>query len=247
MKILLAPSKSRNYNISSCYQSELTAPIFETEANYIASRMQEISKEQLSVIMKIKKNLLEQTFDEYGEFDISKKHAAIESYTGTVFKELNLFDYNKEQLEYLSEKVRILSALYGVLRPFDGIKYYRLDMNMKVLDSSSYKFWKDKINQKSISGKNAESETIINLSSSEFTKMLSCSYINVDFREEVAEDSYKTVGVYAKKARGKMVNYMILNKIESVAEIIKFNLDGYSYNEMLSSEKNIVFTRKPII
>lgn len=241
MKIILAPSKTRNYNINSDGRRETTIPIYEQEADQIVSKIRNYSREHISKIMKIKNDILHRTFEEYKEFDSAEKHYAIYSYTGTVYKEIELENYNEVQLDYLEANVRILSALYGILRPFDGLRYYRLDMTMKVLDTSTYKFWKDKISRDVIV--DDPDEIIVNLSSKEFSKMISGQYINIEFKEQIEENKYKSVAVYSKKARGMMANYMVLNCINSISELKKFSLEGYKFNSALSDVSNIVFTR----
>lgn len=237
MKILLAPSKTRNYNIKKS-KKKLTEPKFIIEAEYLSSQITKYSKSELSKIMKIKDQLLDRTYDEYQCFNNAVIHSAISSYTGTVFKELEIDIYNLEQKKYLENHLRILSAMYGVLKPYDGVKYYRLDMNMKVLDISSYKYWKEKIDNVTL-----EDELIINLSSTEFSKMLNCTFINVEFKEKISNNIYKNIGVYSKMARGKMANYIIKNQIETLQEVLEFDLDRYLYNSEISTETNIVFTR----
>lgn len=243
MKIILSPSKTRNIKFDNLIRKDTTIPLFKEEADYIANQIKEIDIEDLGRIMKIKKDLLNNTFKNYLNFENSEELPAIHSYSGIVFNEIQLDELNNEQVNYLVSNLRILSALYGVLRPFDDIKNYRLDMNTKVLDITNYQFWKEKINEESI-GLDVESkELVLNLSSEEFSKMLPFKYVKVDFKEKSEDDSYKIVGIYAKKARGKMVNYLVLNRIETLEEVRKFNVDGYAYNKELSNDSNIVFTR----
>jgi len=243
MKIILSPSKTRNIKFDNLIRKDTTIPLFKEEADYIANQIKEIDIEDLGRIMKIKKDLLNNTFKNYLKFENLEELPAIHSYSGIVFNEIQLDELNNEQVNYLASNLRILSALYGVLRPFDGIKSYRLDMNTKVLDITNYQFWKEKINEESI-GLDVESkELVLNLSSEEFSKMLPFKYIKVDFKEKSEDDSYKIVGIYAKKARGKMVNYLVINRIEDLKGVKRFNADGYEYNKELSTDTNIVFTR----
>lgn len=237
MKILLAPSKTRNYK-TCLIEKALTEPIFKQEADFLFAEIKKYSKEEIAKIMKIKNPLLDQTFEEYQMFEVATQHPAIYSYTGMVFKELEVMTYDDDQQRYLESNLRILSAMYGVLKPYDGVKYYRLDMKMKVLEMSSYKFWKNKINAKIL-----EDELIVNLSSTEFSKMVDCPIVNIEFKEKISQNTYKNVGVYSKMARGKMANYMIKNQIESLEGIFEFDLVGYAYNKLLSTDQNIVFTR----
>ncbi len=243
MKIILSPSKTRNIKFDNLIRKDTTIPLFKEEADYIANQIKEIDIEDLGRIMKIKKDLLNNTFKNYLNFENLEELPAIHSYSGIVFNEIQLDELNNEQVNYLASNLRILSALYGVLRPFDGIKSYRLDMNTKVLDITNYQFWKEKINEESIGLDVGSKELVLNLSSGEFSKMLSFKYIKVDFKEKSEDDFYKIVGIYAKKARGKMVNYLVINRIEDLKGVKRFNADGYEYNKELSTDTNIVFTR----
>ncbi len=192
--------------------------------------------------MNIKGKLLDKTFDEYLNFNNSETVSAICSYTGTVFKELDIKNYGDYALDYLKENVRILSALYGILKPFDRIKIARLDMKMKVLNISNYKFWNKKIDL-FLKEELKKDEIIINLSSNEFKKMVGINFIDIEFKE-CKDNSCKTVGIYSKKARGILMNYMIINNVTTFSEIKEFNLEGYKYREDLSNDKKIIFTRK---
>ena len=243
MKIILSPSKTRNVEFDNLIKKDSTMPLFIKEADYIVNQIKEIDIDDLGRIMKIKKDLLDSTFENYSNFDNLEEIPAIHSYSGTVFNEIQLDIFNIEQVNYLDSNLRILSALYGVLRPFDGIKNYRLDMNTKVMDITNYQFWKEKINEESIGLDVGSKELVLNLSSGEFSKMLFFKYVKVDFKEKSKDNSYKTVGIYAKKARGKMVNYLVLNRIETLEEVKKFNVDGYAYDKELSNDSNMVFAR----
>lgn len=243
MKIILAPSKTRNSNFENLIDYKFTTPAFIDDANFIANIINKKSPEELSVIMKIKKDLLNNTYANYINFDDLESFPAIHSYSGTVFNEIEIDKYNSNQVEYLASNVRILSALYGVLRPFDKIKNYRLDMNTKVLENSNYQYWKNRIDKKSLGVNKRDDELVINLASSEFSKMLNVPFINIEFKERVDDNKHKIVGIYAKKARGKMVNYLITNEINNIKGVCEFNIDDYIYNPELSNDSNIVFTR----
>ncbi|BEP28124.1 YaaA family protein [Helicovermis profundi] len=241
MKILIAPSKTRDYNVIDSLNFNTSIPVFIEEANYLSNTIKKFNKDDLSKIMKIKNSILDRTFSEYSSFNNSKSYPAILSYKGSVFKEIQIEKYNSHKLNYLNNNLRILSALYGVLKPFDLIKNYRLDMNMKVLGNTLYAYWKNKINRELIT-KDLK-EPIISLSSNEFNKMLNFEFISIEFKEKTLTDTYKTSGTYSKIARGKMVNYIVTNNISHIEAIKKYNLDGYKYNKTLSNELKIVFSR----
>jgi len=240
MKILIAPSKGRNYKK---LQNEfsLTIPIYNEEASYLQEILKQYKKDEIASIFKIKNKILDRTYNEILNFERSEINRAIFSFNGVVYKELDLSRYTDNQFKYLSENVIILSALYGIIKPFDGIKNYRLDMTIKFKDITLYKFWENKINSESINRK--ENEIVVNLASNEYKKMFDGKLINIKFLEKISEFKYKQVSIYSKKARGKILNYMILNKIDTIDEIKKFNVDNYRFSEEESDLNNIVFIR----
>lgn len=237
MKILLAPSKTRcfdekyiNHNVDKLY--------FLDEANYIANEIKCFEMEELSKIMKIRNKLLETTFSTYQHFEMLNQYEAIRSYNGAVYKGINVSSYNKKQIDFLNQNVRIFSALYGLHSPFDGIKPYRLDMKMKVLNETLYKYWGNKLDEIL-----KDENLIINLSSAEFSKMISLPMVTVVFKDKNKIGEYKINGTYSKIARGIMVNYIINHSINTIKGIKGFKENGYHFCEGLSNDKQIVFLR----
>jgi cytoplasmic iron level regulating protein YaaA (DUF328/UPF0246 family) len=239
MKIIISPSKTQDFsgNIS----KKIQTPFFIKEANEIADNIKKLSKEELGLMMKIKGKLLEKTYEDYDNYNTTNTiNHAISSYSGMVFKEINVKAFNEKDLDYANDHLIILSALYGILSPLDGIKLYRLDMKMKIGNISLNEFWKNKIENYF-----SKEDLIINLASNEFSKLIKLPMITIDFKEEV-DGKYKTIGTYAKQARGMMVNYLIKNKIEQPKKIKEFSMDRYVYNKGLSSDKEIIFSRKKL-
>ena len=203
------------------------------------------SIEEIESIMKLKADLLAKTYKDIQNYDRLKSIPAISMYYGVSFKELELEAYSEKSLKYLKDKLFILFALYGLSKPFDLLKKYRLDMTMSIVDKGLYNFWKKEINEY-ISKSLAKDEVLLNLASGEFSKMIDTkkiNMINLDFKEE-KDGTYKSVSTYSKKARGKFLNYLIKNQISSLEEVEKINLDGYILNKDLSNSKNLIFTRK---
>ena len=235
MKIIISPSKTQDF--SNKVNINSTSPIFIEKANKLVKEINKISVDELSNIMKIKGKLLQKTYDDYKNFESNNDNISIESYSGTVFKEIDLSSYDINDINFMNEKLIILSALYGVLKPSDKIKPYRLDMNMKIIKKSLYSYWSDDISNYFL-----EEDTIINLASDEYSKLINIPMINIKFKEN-KNDKYKTIGTYSKKARGMLVNYIIKNKIDNIEDIKSFDKEGYRYNNDLSDDYNIFFTR----
>ena len=246
MKIIFSPSKEmREENIFKNKKIEFTKSKFKDKTNILIDILKEKSISEIENIMKLKGELLNKTYKDIQDYDKLKSIPAISMYYGVSFKELNLEDYSEKSLKYLKNNLLILSALYGVSLAFDLLKKYRLDMTMSIIDKGLYNFWKKDINDY-ISNILSKDEVLLNLASSEFSKMIDSkkiSIINVDFKEE-KDGAYKSVSTYSKKARGQFLNYLVKNQIDNLEDIKKIKLDGYSLNNTLSDEKNFIFTRK---
>ncbi|ERJ11218.1 YaaA family protein [Haloplasma contractile] len=235
MKIIMSPSKTQDF--SKDLSLVTTTREFKTKTDELLDIINDLSKEDIATIMKIKGTLLEDTYQNYQNYVNLPTNKAITSYTGAVFKGLEIDHYTKTEQDYLNDHLRILSALYGVLKPTDEIKPYRLDMKMKILDEGLYSFWTETITELF-----KKENLIINLASNEFSKLIKLPMITINFKEH-KNGIYKVIGAYAKKARGKMIHYMIKNQVQDIETIKQFNTDGYAYNRDLSSEKDFIFTR----
>jgi len=230
MKIIFSPSKEmREENIFENKKIEFTESPFKDKTNILIDILKQKSIEEIESIMKLKADLLAKTYKDIQNYDKLKYIPAISMYYGVSFKKLELEAYSEESLKYLKDKLFILSALYGLSKSFDLVKKYRLDMTMSIVDKGLYNFWKKEINEY-ISKSLAKDEVLLNLASGEFSKLI--------------DGTYKSVSTYSKKARGKFLNYLVKNQIDSLEEIEKINLDGYALNKDLSNSKNLIFTRK---
>ena len=235
MKIIISPSKTQNYN--QIHESAVHEPVFNKEALYLNQRLKKLSQNALRRLMGIDGTLLEQTYNNIKTFDAATPNYAITTYTGLVYKYLHLDDYNKDQLEYMDKHLIILSAMYGILRPFDGIKPYRLDMKMPLVKPSLYKYW-----ERHVTHYLKNDALLIDLSSNEFGKMLPSNRITIKFMEE-KDQHYKNVATYSKMARGQLLHLMIKNQITEPDQIKTVSFEGYHYNPELSNDRTIVFTR----
>ena len=246
MKIIFSPSKEmREENIFENKKIEFTESKFKDKTNILIGILKEKSLSEIENIMKLKGELLNDTYKDIQDYDKLKYIPAISLYYGVSFKELNLEDYSEKSLKYLKNNLLILSALYGVSLAFDLLKKYRLDMTMSIIDKGLYNFWKKDINDY-ISNILSKDEVLLNLASGEFSKLIDnkkISMINIDFKEE-KDGAYKSVSTYSKKARGQFLNYLVKNQIDNLEDIKKIKLEGYSLNNTLSDEKNFIFTRK---
>lgn len=232
MKIIIAPSKTMKYQE---YGFSTTDLLFPNETQYLYSLLNKYNDEELCQYMKISYKQALQVYDYYHK--PQQVHPALSLYQGTVFKQLDLHNYN-EHLSYLDQYLCIMSAYYGVLKYNTGITPYRLDMTMNLPDIQLYEYWYTPIYQY------FESEDfIISLASHEFTQMIHHPHVYfIDFIE-INEDKFKRNAMIIKKARGQMLNQMILNEITTLDELKQLNIDGFQYNEAYNQRGTLAFTR----
>ena len=217
MKIILAPAKNMQLAEDSPYN--LTEPVFINEAEILLNKLKKLNFDELKEVYgasdKIVQDNLERLKISFLDRNLSP---AILSYVGIAYKHLSASVFTDEEYEYLNTHLRILSGLYGVLKPFDGIIRYRLEMQSFDL----YDFWKDKIY------KEVKDDVIINLASKEYSKCIEdylesdVRLINIDFVEEY-KGKLVTKATYAKMARGEMVRYMAENRVEDINMLKSFN------------------------
>ena len=223
-------------------------PIFLEKSRILTDYLQDLSYDELKSIWKCSDNLAKYNFDIIRNLDLyNNLTPAILSYEGLQYQHMAPGIFTYEELDYMEEHLRILSGFYGILRPFDGIVPYRLEMQAKLLDwehKSLYEFWNDKIAKTIFS----ESECIINLASKEYSKCISrylpvnIQLINCVFGELIDEKVIEK-GTLAKMARGEMIRFMAENNIEHAEDIKKFNRLHYIYKEELSDNNNYVFIK----
>ncbi len=231
MKIILSPSKTASY----CRDERLQdAPLFDaTKTANLVTTLSRMSKVRLGKALSVKGDILDQTYQAYKNFTNSDTHHAFSSYTGLVFKQLNREDYDEEMMNYIQNHVRILDALYGVLEPGTLIAPYRLDMKAK-LNQDLYAYWNlDPV---------FAGETVINLASNEFARMLTVPMITVQFLQQ-KNGKLVNQATYAKMGRGMVLDYMIQNQITSIDDIKRWSQDGYRFDPDASNETTITFTR----
>ena len=225
MIILLSPAKIQNFNSQQVLQ-EFTQPEFIKEADKLVKVIRQLSAYDLSKLLNINVNLAHLNADRYFNWKLpftpENAKQAILVFNGEVFHGLDAKTFTLEEFEYSQSHLRILSGLYGVLRPLDLIQPYRLEISTKlslVNEKDLYNFWTDKVTKSikktlEISGK---PQVILNLASNEYfksinTNKLKFKIINFEFLQN-KEDDYKSIVIYTKKARGLMARYIIENQI----------------------------------
>ena len=240
MKILFSPSKtySKKPKEDTYYPS---FPIFEAEAKQLYKILSKLSKSKLSTMMKLNGFLLEDTSLLYkGEYDTHTQYAAIQTYTGLAYRQLNLEDYKEEEWIYLRDHVRILSALYGILKPEDRMLPYRLDFTMPFPHPSLRQRW-----MTHLVSYFEEEDWILNCASEEYSSLLdslSPKIHTVSFYDEV-KGTYKVNSAEAKKARGTFLHLCILHKVKTIEDLNLIHLPNYRKEIKLSNINHSVFIR----
>lgn len=242
MKIILSPCKTQSTPSTDFIDSDESL-LNREKTLVLFHALKRCSKSKLAEIMDLQGKLLEQTHALYSQFDpvTVKRIPALRLYTGLVYDQLHLDDYDQAQWTYLNDHLRLLSAMYGLLHPMTLVWPYRLDFTMRLPKINLKAFWADKILD-ALSGE----DWIIDLSSQEFgslLKPLGSKIHHVDFLE-IINGKERIISANAKKARGKMADYLIRNKVTDRSELITFDLDGYRYQSDRSDESRSVFIKE---
>ncbi|WP_297092607.1 peroxide stress protein YaaA [uncultured Draconibacterium sp.] len=254
MLVIISPAKSLDYKTPAVTQ-DYTFPEMLDESEKLLVKLRKMKPQQLSELMGISASLGQLNYERFQTwhqpFTPENAKQAVLAFSGDVFQGLDAPSFSKEQLQKLQLKLRILSGLYGVLKPLDLMQPYRLEMGTKLKVQRSadlYAFWKKKITPK-IEEAIAESgsNVLINLASNEYYKSIDTKKLNVEIVtpqfKDMKNGQYKMISFFAKKARGLMTRFIIENEIESIEELQAFDAEGYVFNPRLSKPGNPVFTR----
>lgn len=252
MKILTSPAKLMNVeNTTDLVRS--TTPTLIEDATLIHSHLKERTPKELSELMELSAKLADENWERNQNWNAkpsAKESApAMWAFTGEVYRGLDVSTLDKKAVEYLQKNYRMLSGLYGLLKPSDRVMLYRLEMGRKFEFEhykNLYEFWKDKITAQ-LNSELKEKEMVLNLASNEYFKVvdrktLKGIVIDFDFYEMKTGEP-KTIVVYTKHARGLMVRYCAQNQVKTLDEVKAFNLEGYRIDEKMSTEAKLVFTR----
>ena len=254
MITILSPAKTLRMD-KALNTNLYTEPIFIKEASALIKELIKCPPPEMEGLMKVNSKLAEQNFMRHimwkEKHDLSNGKQALLAYDGAVYQGINAGDLSQQQLSFANDHLRILSGLYGVLRPLDLIQPYRLEMGTKLKNqrgNNLYNFWNHKLTaylKKELQRQN--DNTLIDLASKEYSSVIDMSKINVKVITPVFKDykngTHKVITIYTKRARGLMSRFIIENNIVVSNELKEFNEEGYSYNEYLSSDTELVFTR----
>ena len=254
MLIVLSPAKTLDYSVDP--KSNHTAPQFLSQSSKLIKTLKDKEPKDIASLMGLSDKLATLNFDRYQSWKAAKSVSSDAKpsmlvFKGDVYQGLSAEDFNAKQIKFAQKHLRILSGLYGILRPMDVIKPYRLEMGTKLQTSKGknlYEFWGNSVQENVISDlASQKSDLLINLASKEYFSVLGKmpEYINVvsPVFKDFKNGKHKIISFYAKRARGLMAKWIIENNIRDFEKLSKFNLDGYYYTKKDSSATEPVFLR----
>jgi cytoplasmic iron level regulating protein YaaA (DUF328/UPF0246 family) len=253
MIIILSPSKTQDFTKRDSKQ--YTLPLFTSHIYELIKYLSSLSVDTISNLMGISKQLAELNYNRYQQFaptfDLNVAKQALYAFKGDVYKGIDIEHYNQKDIDFATEHLRIISGLYGYLRPLDLIQPYRLEMKTKLPGFRAkdlYEFWADNItNQINTELNSQANKALVNLASEEYFSAICLANIKGEVITPVFKDSkegsLRVVGLFAKRARGEMANFIIKNKIDHYANLKDFTGLGYKFEPHLSSAKEYIFVR----
>ena len=254
MLAVISPAKTLDYE-STLPSLRPTQPRLLDQSEELIKVLRKLSSSDLQALMGISEKLgdlnAERNQSWSVPFSSDNARAALFAFKGDVYTGFTLDEYSSEDLSYAQKHLRILSGLYGVLRPLDLMQPYRLEMGTSLKTSKGknlYEFWGDQITSElNAAFKASGSNTLVNLASKEYfssvnPRQLKGEVITPNFKD-LKNGNYKIISFYAKKARGMMCDYLIRNQIEDPEGLKAFDRDGYSFNPNLSKGNDWIFTR----
>lgn len=253
MIAVLSPSKTLDFETAGA--QTMDSPLFRKQSKELVSELQKKSKKDLMKLMSISEKLGELNYQRYQNFSdrytSNNSKAAIHAFKGDVYLGLEAESLNDKELQYAQNHIRILSGLYGILKPLDKMQAYRLEMGTKLKNQHGknlYAFWGDQVTKAlNKEFKNHKEKILVNLASQEYfevikTDKLNARVVNIDFRE-YRDGKLRFISFNAKKARGMMARYIIKKKVDSFKKLHGFDMDGYQLLGERSDENTLCFVR----
>jgi uncharacterized protein len=254
MIVLLSPAKTLDYSHE--FDVQHTAPSFLSDSAKLIKELKVKEPKDIASLMGLSDKLAALNFDRYQSWSATKtmgndSKPALFVFQGDVYQGLQADTFNKKDITFAQKHLRILSGLYGELRPLDVIKPYRLEMGTRLPTARGknlYEFWGNKVQENILKELKAnKSNLVVNLASKEYFTVVGPMPTDVDVVSPVFKDfkngEYKLISFYAKKARGYMSHWMIKNKITKSEDLKNFDAEGYKYSRKLSTESEPVFLR----
>ncbi len=266
MLLVISPAKKLDEHsplpaLASTQPALFTQPELLDDAAQLIEQLKPLAPHQVAALMKLSDALGALNYERFQQWQLPFKsdnaRPAVLTFAGDVYQGLGAHSFNADDFAFAQQHLRILSGLYGVLRPLDLMQAYRLEMGTAFANNRGanlYAFWGQKVTEllnaqlAQLSTKKAGTKTLVNLASTEYFKVVKPKLLNATIIEPVFKDykngDYKIISFFAKKARGLMSAYSIKNKLTKPDDLKAFDSEGYAYNSAMSSDKQWVFTRK---
>ncbi len=255
MQIIISPAKTLDFESKPKFE-DYTTPDFLEDSCQLMDELKQLGPHDLSSLMKISEKLGELNYNRNQSwqtpFTPKNSKQCIYAFKGDVYTGLDAESLNKKDIQFAQKHLKVLSGLYGLLKPLDLIQAYRLEMGTRFTNlrgSNLYEFWGNKLTE-AINHEFDKNSVLINLASNEYSKVLKTKNIEAEIITPIFKDNkngtYKLISFYAKKARGLMSRFIIENKIKDPDKIKSFSLNGYKFDPALSENNNWVFTRDQI-
>ena len=230
-----------------------TVPRFQKEASEIALQMSQFSVDELERLLRVNAKIAVENYKRYQVFHAegTPELPALLAYTGTVFKRLNAKDFSKEEFEYAQEHLRLTSFCYGLLRPLDVIRSYRLEGDVvlpELGNQTMFSYWQSRLTDIFIEDIKNAGGILCNLASDEMKSLFDWKRVEKEVRvitpgfQVWKNGKWASVVIYIKMSRGEMTRFVLKNKIENPEELNHFSWEGFEFDESLSDEKKFVFT-----
>lgn len=257
MLLVVSPAKNLDYE-SDLATTEFSQPTLLEHSQLLIDECIKLSPADIAGLMKISDKLAGLNAARFGEwqtpFTPDNARQAVLAFNGDVYTGLDAASFSDKDFAFAQQHMRILSGLYGLLKPLDLMQAYRLEMGTKLANSRGtnlYQFWgsliTDALNEVLAE---QQDQVLVNLASNEYFKSVKKKELNADIITPSFKDwkngQYKMISFFAKKARGLMARYIIQNQITDVEQIKGFDLDGYEFNAELTKGNDWVFTRKEV-
>lgn len=254
MRIVISPAKTLDFETPPQTDS-VTQPQFLTHSQTLITQLRDYTPSQIRQLMGVSEKIASLNAERYQTwqtpFDLSNAKQAVLAFKGDVYQGLAAQTLNEDELQFAQTHLRILSGLYGLLRPLDLMQPYRLEMGTKLANARGenlYDFWGDLLTEQLNDELADEDEPVLlNLASNEYFNAIKKKALNARIISPVFKDykngKYKIISFYAKKARGLMVAFVIKNRLADATQLTEFDYDGYAYSAELSKPDVPVFLR----
>lgn len=252
MKVVISPAKKLDFE-TECTFSEKSNPNFLDKTENLVQELKKLNQNDISQLMKLSPALSELNHKRFQKFSTKKNDTwgkqAVYAFNGDTYTGLDIKSFDKSDVKRAQKDLRILSGLYGVLKPLDLIQPYRLEMGTRFKMNKCknlYEYWSDEVTE-ALKKETQSKEVLINCASKEYFDVINQKHLErkiiTPVFKELKNGEFKIISFNAKKARGAMAKYIVKNKLTEPEQIKNFNEDNYKFNKKLSNETEYVFTR----